>query len=75
MELERGGTLLLALLLGFFSILVSVKFGVAAAVVGRSFGLRAAELWGIKRKHGREQRAAVSASKAAKAPVHFCQTR
>lgn len=70
-ELERGGTLVLLLLLGFFSMFVSVQW----TVLRPSSGQRAAELSSIKRKNGEGKRAAVSAGQATKALIHFCQTR
>lgn len=69
-ELERGGTLVFVLLLGFFSMFVSVQREASSS------GQRATELSSIKqKKHGRGKWAAVSAAQAAKAPIHFCQTR
>lgn len=38
-------------------------------------GQRAVELSSIKQKHGGGKRAAMSAGQAAKALIHFCQTR
>lgn len=71
-ELERGGTLVLVLLLGFFSMFVSVQWAKLRSSSERG---RAAELSTIKLKNWRGKRAAVSAGKATKALVHFCQTR
>lgn len=69
-ELERGGTLVLVLLLGVFSMLVSVQW-----VLRPSSGQRAAELSSIKQKNEGGKRVAVSAGQATKALIHFCQTR
>lgn len=68
-ELERGGTLVFVLL-GFFSMFVSVQREASSS------GQRATKLSSIKqKKHGRGKWAAVSAAQAAKALIHFCQTR
>lgn len=67
-ELERGGTLVFVLLLGFFSMFVSVQREASSS------GQRANELSSIKqKKHGKW--AAVGAAQAAQALIHFCQTR
>lgn len=70
-ELERGGTLVLVLLLGFFSMTESVQW---VLVLRPSSGQRAAELSSIKQRNAGEG-GAVSAGQAAKALIHFCQTR
>lgn len=66
-ELERGGTLVLAF--GFFS--MSLAEG-----LGPSCGKRAAELSSIKRDEKRKKRVVTrGAGQAAKALAHVCQTR
>lgn len=69
-ELERGGTLLLVLL-GFFSIFVSVQW-----VVRRpSSGQRAAELSSIQQKNQKRNWTAICAGQATTALIHFWQKR
>lgn len=68
-ELERGGTLLLPLQFGFFSMVFFRED------LRPSSGERASELSSIKRGERRGERVVTSAGQATKALDHFCQTR